>query len=127
MSRSTGHDDSLQQLADKLWEFAGQIRELESSADKALEEGYDLEKHEELLRRKASLLASIPDQVEFLVEALPEQAGEKAEQQLHTFARNASSALNVGSIFYMRQLLYPEDHQEGQDNDLEKFIRSLTG
>ncbi len=126
MNQSAGHDDSLQQLTDKLWEFAGQIRELESSADKALEEGYDLKKHEELLKRKASLLASLPDQVEFLVEALPEQVGEKAEQQLHTFARNASNALNVGSVFYMRQLLYPDDHQKGQDNDLEKFIRSLS-
>jgi hypothetical protein len=33
--------------------------------------------------------------------------------------------MEVGSIFFMRQLLYPEDYLEGQENDLERLINSL--
>ena len=38
------------------------------------------------------------------------------------FARRAGMALSLESIFFMGALLYPEDYQDGDRNDLERFL-----
>lgn len=113
------------QLKERLWELAKQIRHLDYSADQVLQEKYDLQKHKEILKRKATLLSSLPEQVQPYLSNIENHVWERVMEQLNNFANNAQQALKVESVFFMRQLLYPEDYQEGQDNDLERFIRSL--
>ncbi len=113
------------QLKERLWELAKQIRHLDYSADQVLQEKYDLQKHKEILKRKATLLSSLPEQVQPYLSNIENHVWERVMEQLNIFANNAQQALKVESVFFMRQLLYPEDYQEGQDNDLERFIRSL--
>ncbi len=118
-------DSPLDTLKDKLSEQAEKIRELEKKADKILEESYDLDQYRSLLEQKAQMLVALPEAAEPFLSQLPHQTGAAVEQRLNTFARNAQQALGIGSVFFMRQLLYPEDYREGQANDLESFIQTL--
>lgn len=38
---------------------------------------------------------------------------------------SASTALRIGSVFFMTALLYPEDYKPGDLNDLEAYIEEL--
>ncbi len=116
---------SLELLKEKLWRLSERVREIENQADRSLEENYNLEQHRSLLEKKASLLSSLPEEAEPYLDQIQEKTSEAVRNRLDIFARNAEQALGVGSVFFMRQLLYPEDYREGQDNDLESFIRSL--
>ena len=118
-------DTPLDALKDKLSEQAEKIRELEKKADKTLEDSYDLDQHRSLLEQKAQILAGLPEAAEPFVDQLPHETRSAVEQRLSTFANNAQQAMGVGSVFFMRQLLYPEDYREGQANDLESFIQNI--
>jgi len=54
-------------------------------------------------------------------EAEPPEA-EEFLAGLADFARRAGQAMDLGSIFYMTALLYPEDYVAGEKNDLERFL-----
>ncbi len=115
----------LQELIDVLSSQADRIRELEKNADTSLHEQGDTDQYSETLHSKAELLSGLSFQAQPYLQELPEDLKEKIAQQLDSFSQNARQALKVDSIFFMRQLLYPEDYQEGQENDLEKFISFL--
>lgn len=116
---------ALQGLIDLLSAQAARIRELEKSADTYLHEQGEIERYSEALHSKAQLLSELSDLAQPYLQELPADLKEKIAQQLGSFSENARQALKVDSIFFMRQLLYPEDYQEGQENDLERFISSL--
>ena len=112
-------------LAEMLSVQATRVRELERTADACLDEDGDIEEYTAALQAKAELLSEIFDQARPHLDELSEEQGGKIAEKLHSFAHNAEQALEVDSIFFMRQLLYPEDYQEGQENDLERLISSL--
>ena len=47
------------------------------------------------------------------------------KNQIGAFSFSAGKALDLGSVFYMKALLYPEDYADGDNNDLENFIVQL--
>lgn len=105
---------------------AGRIRELEAEALRALHEAGDTAAHREGLTRKCLLLESLPEEA---AGALQEASGaaEPADvaafaSGLENFAHRAGKALSLESVFFMGALLYPEDYQEGDPNDLERFL-----
>jgi hypothetical protein len=116
---------ALQGLIDMLSDQAARIRELEKRADTYLHEQGNTEQYSEALHSKAELLSELSDQAQPYLQDLSADQKEKIAPQLSTFSQNARQAMQVDSIFFMRQLLYPEDYQEGQENDLEKFVSSL--
>jgi len=120
------YESSIRIFQDKLRALAGEVRRIESQADRVLEEKYDLQEYRSLLQKKAEILSSAPEELRPLIDDLPQPLKEKVEYQLGLFAGNAEQSLNVNSVFFMRQLLYPENYCEGQDNDLEKFIRIIN-
>ncbi|MFP4258812.1 MAG: hypothetical protein ACLFRE_07390 [Desulfovermiculus sp.] len=123
----THHSTSgIQGLLDMLSAQAVRIRELEKSADTCLHEQGDIDKYTANLHSKAELLSELSDLAQPYLQDLPAEQQEKIAQQLEAFSRNAQQALEVDSIFFMRQLLYPEDYVEGEENDLEKLISSLV-
>lgn len=115
----------LDALKDKLSVQAEKIRELEKKADAILKENYDLEQYRSLLEQKAHTLIALPEETEPFLNRIPDQTRDSVEQRLNSFAHNAEQALGIGSVFFMRQLLYPEDYREGQANDMENFIQTL--
>jgi len=114
-------------LTEALRQEAAKVRELEQQADRALHEDGDTARYTSLLGDKAELLSALPETVQALLEELPGTQREQTEERLQSFAHSADMALELESVFFMRQLLYPEDYEEGRDNDLEKLVRSLEG
>ena len=117
---------AMQELIDMLSNQAARIRELDQTADNSLHEHGDIQQYTQALHSKAELLSELSDLARPYLTDLPAEQQERIAQQLGVFSRNARQALEVDSIFFMRQLLYPEDYQEGQENDLERFISSLA-
>ncbi len=115
----------LDALKDELSVQAEKIRELEKKADGILEESYDLDQYRSLLEQKAETLIALPEVAEPFLNRIPDKTSDTVKQRLNTFAHNAGQALGIGSVFFMRQLLNPEDYREGQANDLENFIQNL--
>jgi hypothetical protein len=115
----------LEQVALLLRDVAEAVASLESQAALALEGQQDEAGYRKLMLQKAELLAGLAAQSAPAVEALPPARREMVAATLGSFSKNAATAIKLGSVFYMSALLYPDDHQPGQPNNLEFFIRSL--
>ena len=107
-----------------LEERAREVRRIEKQALHELE-GQDTQGYRDEMRRKAELLAALPKASIPVVSGLPEDAAQAIQAGLWSFARNASNALSLNSVFYMSALLYPEDYSAGEANDLEVFLEEL--
>ncbi|MGE4552809.1 MAG: hypothetical protein AB7D57_06835 [Desulfovibrionaceae bacterium] len=104
-----------------LRERAERVRELETRAGRTIEQDHDQAGYAALMRAKAELLADLHDDCRALLDgATPDEA-----RRIEAFSRSAGNSLDVGSVFYMSALLYPEDHRPGQPNDLERFADAL--
>ncbi|NMC48319.1 MAG: hypothetical protein GYA47_02645 [Desulfovibrio sp.] len=101
---------------------ARRVRELEARADEALHGKGDAAGHRALMIEKCETLADLPETVEPLLGKTPGPAAEEFLSGLADISRRAGQALDLGSIFYMTALLYPEDYAEGDQNDLERFL-----
>jgi hypothetical protein len=115
----------MQQLLHELEDIAGKIRALEASARAALTERDDEPTYRRNLGEKTSLLMELPQKMKPFLDCLEGPARKKIEAGLKDFARRASQAHSVESIFYMAGLLYPDDYREGDPNDLERFIENV--
>lgn len=114
------------EVVSRLDDIAVQIRTLEAEAEILLHEQNDPDGSEANMRRKAELLSELPDVVDDYLDALAPAVREKVENGVDRFSQRAMMALNQGSVFWMRNLLYPDDYQQGQPNDLERFIESIA-
>lgn len=115
-----------QAALDLVAQAARQIRELEASATRALHEAGDTAAHRAELTRKCLILEALPEEAADLL-AGPDVPGDAADVAafaagLENFAGRAGKALSLESIFFMGALLYPEDYQDGDKNDLERFL-----
>ena len=116
-------------LADWLDTEACEIREIESRAYTALHHDNDESAYRDLMRSKALRLASLAEKGLPMAERLEQHERATAVKKMKRFSASASTALNIGSVFFMSALLYPDDYKDGQKNDLEVFaqtIRSLA-
>jgi len=110
--------NALQDISDK-------IRALEAEARKALLESNDIAVYKRKLNEKTLLLVDLSEALEPLLEGLESKTAEEIRTKAANLAKRAEPALSLSSTFYMSALLYPEDYQEGDKNDLEKFIEQL--
>ena len=115
-------------LADFLDARASSVKAIEAEAEKILHGSGDQSGYAARMREKAELLAALAEDADALVTAL-EQAdpalGEAAGQRLEAFSGSAATALRVGSVFFMSALLYNDDHQPGEPNNLELYAREV--
>jgi len=117
-------EDALEKLIDFLEEASARVKQLEAEGDAAIgSEGQAA--FQAKLERKAELLASLGTRAAPLTEAVGGDLGRDIDDRLGLFANSAATALRIGSVFFMTALLYPEDHQPGEPNDLEAFIAEL--
>ncbi len=101
------------------------VRTLETQANSALHEDGDQIRYKQLMQEKASLLARLADDAAPSVALLPEHLRGTVSETLGRFSRSAAVAKQIGSVFYMSALLYPEDHAPGGKNDLDAFVDAL--
>lgn len=97
------------------------VRDLEDRANEAVAGPDGQQKYAALMRQKATFLASLADEAEEFEDTHP-----AIFARLERFSASANSSLSVGSVFFMSALLYPEDHQPGQENDLEALLREIN-
>jgi hypothetical protein len=108
---------------------AVKVRDIEKLANSALYENKDEDSYRDLMRRKAMLLASLGDRLESLIDPLSVEDSLLVKKRVKRFAMSASKALEIGSVFFMSALLYPDDYKDGEKNDLENFaerVRNLS-
>jgi hypothetical protein len=117
-------EDALKELMDFLEEANARVKQLEAEGDAAMADGGQTA-FQAKLEKKAELLASLGTRAAPLTEAIGGDLGRNIDDRLERFASSAATALRIGSVFFMTALLYPEDHQPGEPNDLETFIAEL--
>jgi hypothetical protein len=108
-----------------LKEAAGSIRKLEEEARAALLSQDDQITYRSKLEAKARVLMDLPARVSRRLLDLPVEAQAEIQAGLVDFAGRAGQAVRLASVFYMAALLYPDDYQEGEANDLETFIEEI--
>lgn len=104
---------------------AVKVRDIEKLASNALYENKDENLYRELLQQKAMLLASLADRSEAVLEPLNAEDRRLVQKRVKRFSMSASKSLQIGSVFFMSALLYPDDYKDGDENDLEDFIRKI--
>lgn len=108
-----------------LREHVQRLASIETNAQATLHEHNDPEGYRQQMRAKAELLAALPHDAVPHLDAVPMEIRPMVEHRLDMFASSAKRSLDVDSVFYMSVLLYPEDHQQGDPNDLERWLRDL--
>ncbi|QJB58023.1 hypothetical protein [Pseudodesulfovibrio sp. zrk46] len=117
---------ALAELIEFLEEKAATVHRLEDEGEKALQsEGQQA--FQVKLEKKAELLAALGEKAWPMTEKVGGELGDQIAQRLEQFSTSASTALRIGSVFFMTALLYPEDHKSGEPNDLENYITELKG
>ncbi len=123
MSESNG---ALARIVGLLDDVAVQVRELEREAEILLHERGDAEGSADNMRRKAELLRDLGETLDEALDGLDGPVRDVVEAKLENLSQRAGMALSQGSVFWMRNLLYPDDYQDGEPNELEEFISMLT-
>lgn len=101
-----------------------EVMAVEAQALARLDTG-DTPGHNEDMRRKAELLASMADDAKPLLEPLPGETRFNYALALEGFSSSARMALRLNSVFYMSALLYPDDHKPGQADNLTLCINRM--
>lgn len=108
-----------------LRKVAEDIRRIEAEARSALYERDDSAVHRKKLEEKAILLTDLHEAVEPFLDGMDGEARADIEEGVNDFSHRAGQALDLSSIFYMSVLLYPDEYQDGDRNDLEEFIDDI--
>lgn len=103
---------------------ADEVSRREATAKALLHENYDRQGYHDQLRQKAMVLSELAEKVG-ACDDLPPQLKTLVQERIGSVSFEADRALRLDSVFYMAVLLYPEDYQEGDPNELENFINSL--
>jgi hypothetical protein len=115
----------IEHLISTLTEQAKQIEQLEILAAKLVQDPQSVQRYRAVLEEKARLLAGLAQLALPITKKMPSEDATELQQMLNKFSQSAATSLRIGSPFYMSALLYPQDHQQGQPNDLELFIEQL--
>ena len=102
------------------------IRETEAEALARLEQG-DVDKYNEGMRAKAELLAGLSTEADSRLKGVDEKVASHVKAELARFSASAARSLEIGSVFFMSALLYPDDHRPGEPNNFDLFASELAG
>ncbi|SMF40093.1 hypothetical protein [Desulfovibrio gilichinskyi] len=104
---------------------AVKVRDIEKVANSALYDNKDENSYRDLMRQKAMLLSNLGNRLEPLIEPLSAEDRLFVKKRVKRFSMSASKALEIGSVFFMSALLYPDDYIDGENNDLENFAEKV--
>lgn len=103
-----------QTVGEWLAEAAAEVHRIEQRAQRALGGQDGQREYEAGMREKALLLAGLAEDGQRFAQDHPDLM-----DRVERFSRSAQTSLEVGSVFFMSALLYPEDHRPGEPNDLD--------
>lgn len=113
------------ELISVLSEQAKQVEQLESLAATLVQDPQQVQRYRLVLEEKARLLSGLAQLTQPITKKMPDEKASPVKHTLGKFSQSATTSLRIGSPFYMSALLYPQDYQQGQLNDLELFIEQL--
>jgi len=102
------------------------LKKTESDALAALYENKDEAAYRLLMRERAERLAALEVECEDVLNGVPEPLYTDVSMALGRFSKGAQKALELDSVFYMSALLYPDEHQAGEPDNLERLIAGIT-
>jgi len=103
-----------------------EIKKCEDKALAALYDAKDEPAYRDLMWERSGMIESLGRNAAKYITALPLPLREEVREQLDGFAQGARNALKLNSVFYMSALLYPDEHQEGEPDNLEILINELA-
>ena len=115
------HNQPLASLVLWLRNRHAEVMATEAQALARLDAG-DTPGHNDLMRRKAELLAAMAEDAKPLLEPLPGETRFNYALALESFSASARMSLRLNSVFYMSALLYPDEHKPGQPDNLTLCI-----
>lgn len=120
--------DTIQNYIIWLEEAKRDVADKETQAAACLEQPDYTSVYKDLMVGKAEIIRRLPNefQQEFPGSDPSLRATwERVVSRLRDFAQGAENALSIGSTFYMSALLYPDEHQAGDPDNLELLIAEL--
>lgn len=102
-----------------------QVRDIENMAHDLLHNAADEAGYRAAMQRKAQLLASLAADAAPSLDGIGLERRPMIEHRLDMFSQSARRSLDIGSVFYMSALLYPDDHKPGEPNTLETWLAEL--
>ena len=102
-----------------------QVRDMENTAHDLLHNRADEAGYREAMRAKAELLAGLSVAASPFLGSIGLERRPMIEHRLDMFSQSARRSLDIGSVFYMSALLYPDDHKPGEPNTLETWLAEL--
>lgn len=117
---------ALPSLLDWLRKRHTEIKKCEDKALAALYNDEDEVTYRDFMRQRSELIAALSTDAAVHVGDLPESLREEVTENLERFAHGARNALKLNSVFYMSALLYPDEHQKGEPDNLEYLISELA-
>lgn len=115
----------IDELISVLSEQAEQVGQLESLAATIVQDPQHMQRYRSILEEKARLLSGLAHLTLPITKKMVPEKASSVQKMLSKFSQSATTSLRIGSPFYMAALLYPQDYQQGQPNDLELFIQQL--
>ncbi|BCS87483.1 hypothetical protein [Pseudodesulfovibrio sediminis] len=116
--------ETLLELIEFLGKTSAEVKRIEAEAEVVVETEGQVA-FQIKMEEKAEILAALGEKAWKLTDKIEGSLGDEITQKLEQFSMSASTALRIGSVFFMSALLYPEDHVQGEPNDLEAFIEEL--
>jgi len=117
-------NEILIELIDFLEKTSADVNRIEAEANGLVEADGQLA-FQAKMEDKAEILAALGEKAWKLTDKIEGDLGDEITQKLEQFSMSASTALRIGSVFFMTALLFPEDHKPGEPNDLEVYIEEL--
>ena len=117
------NDKAGQAFARWLGEAVARVRTLEEKGSSLLG---DDDAYRAVMLEKALLVAGLHEESAPFLKDLEEKDRAYPEDRLRAFSESAALGLRLGSVFYMSALLFPEDHQAGEPNELEALAAELS-
>jgi len=101
------------------------VKEVEDNAMRLLHDAGDEAGYRDGMRRKAEMLAGLSAGAAPYLDGIGLEKRPMIEHRLDMFSQSARRSLDIGSVFYMSALLYPDDHKPGEPNTLELWLKDL--
>jgi len=106
-------------------QISEQIRAIEADALACLGRG-EVDKYNKGMHDKAELLAGLYGAAAPKLEGVGQDVGGHVMAELSRFSASASRSLELGSVFFMSALLYPDDHRPGEPNNFDLFAAEVA-
>lgn len=118
-------DSGLSTLLSFLKQRSDHIKRLEREAYVALYDNKDEQQYRALMVERAEAIAALDADSEEAFASVEEPLLSGVQSRLRMFAKGGRNALRLESIFYMSALLYPDEHVQGEPDNLERLISEL--